>query len=62
MKSKPVDDDHMLSDPVMNFHKTLIDAVPQDERRATSWKEEFLKHFNLTGDDRKTFAETLFTQ
>ncbi len=62
MKSKPVDDDRMLSDPVIQFHKSLMDAVPQDESRATSWKAEFLNHFNLTGHDRKIFAETMFMQ
>jgi hypothetical protein len=61
-KSKPVDDANMLSDPVMNFHDSLIEAVPQAERRATSWKDEFLNFFNLTGDDRRNFAERLFMQ
>ena len=61
MKAKPVDDDHMLSDPVMQFHRTLIDVVPPDERNP-SWKERFLEFYSLTGDDRRTFAETLFTQ
>ena len=63
MKAKPVDHDRMLSNPVQRFHQTLIDVVPPDQLvNAASWKEEFLKHKSLTGDDRRTFAETLFTQ
>jgi hypothetical protein len=57
-KNNPVDDASQLSERAKQFHQELIDAVP--EGTDGLWKDEFLNHYSITGENRAKFLADCF--
>ena len=64
-KGKPVDDDTNLSPNVKQFHIDIVASVPESayggpDNKDVMWKDEFVKHYALIGEQRTTFCEGVF--